>query len=568
MADEPKLIVAVEARLDRFERQLKQAGLIAERELKELENKTKGFTIGGVAAGNLLAIGIEKAMSAAVDAISKAIDEMNKLNDVLERTGITAEQFQRVAFAGMAGGLKTADLLAGLEAAGAKLDEINRRENELSKLLDANGIKYKERNGLVVDVNRGLELAAQLMAKAGSEFEKIEIARTFGLTAEWVKVLGEGVEKFRQMKDAARIDPELARSLQSMEALSKLANQISADIKAWGTGLVVSVLPPLQTTLELLQPIYETLNEIARGSFLEANAERGLARFQRILDLVREARKEAEGPLRITVNKPSGVKWPAAAPTGEADALTKQFEQLAKLKAVREAELATIGMTVAKQEEARQLALLTEAAKRAEVTVDAEILAKMQEQAKAAGEITQKLVERNAKWAEMVSSSRELGSIMSDAMKSMVLEGKKFDEVLKNIGNRLASKAFDQAFDLLFKAPAGGGGSVAMNLLAGLFKGGKMAGGPVRGGSAYMVGERGPELFVPGRSGMVVPNTALSNGSGAAVAPVSNTVVNIAGSADRETLALMQSMLAARDRRFVADVAHATAELRRRSAFA
>jgi len=34
----------------------------------------------------------------------------------------------------------------------------------------------------------------------------------------------------------------------------------------------------------------------------------------------------------------------------------------------------------------------------------------------------------------------------------------------------------------------------------------RAAGGPVSGGSPYIVGERGPELFVPGSSGSIVPN--------------------------------------------------------------
>lgn len=37
---------------------------------------------------------------------------------------------------------------------------------------------------------------------------------------------------------------------------------------------------------------------------------------------------------------------------------------------------------------------------------------------------------------------------------------------------------------------------------------GRAAGGPVMAGGAYMVGERGPEVFVPGRSGSIVPNGA------------------------------------------------------------
>ena len=38
-------------------------------------------------------------------------------------------------------------------------------------------------------------------------------------------------------------------------------------------------------------------------------------------------------------------------------------------------------------------------------------------------------------------------------------------------------------------------------------------GGPVKGGSTYLVGERGPELFTPGVSGMITPNHALGGGT-------------------------------------------------------
>ena len=51
--------------------------------------------------------------------------------------------------------------------------------------------------------------------------------------------------------------------------------------------------------------------------------------------------------------------------------------------------------------------------------------------------------------------------------------------------------------------------------------GGPMAnGGPVSSGQTYMVGERGPELFVPGRSGTIVANDKMGGGS-------TNVVVNV-----------------------------------------
>lgn len=37
-------------------------------------------------------------------------------------------------------------------------------------------------------------------------------------------------------------------------------------------------------------------------------------------------------------------------------------------------------------------------------------------------------------------------------------------------------------------------------------------GGPVQSGQPYMVGERGPEMFVPSRSGSIIPNNAMGNG--------------------------------------------------------
>lgn len=51
----------------------------------------------------------------------------------------------------------------------------------------------------------------------------------------------------------------------------------------------------------------------------------------------------------------------------------------------------------------------------------------------------------------------------------------------------------------------------------------KATGGPVSAGTPYLVGERGPELFVPGTSGGIMPNNRLGNmGGGVTVAPVYN----------------------------------------------
>jgi phage-related minor tail protein len=76
----------------------------------------------------------------------------------------------------------------------------------------------------------------------------------------------------------------------------------------------------------------------------------------------------------------------------------------------------------------------------------------------------------------------------------------------------------------LFGAMSGTG--TGGGLLGGLFKP-RANGGPVTGGSTYLVGERGPELFVPGRSGTIVPNDKLGSGGSTSV------VVNVDASGSK-----------------------------------
>jgi hypothetical protein len=65
------------------------------------------------------------------------------------------------------------------------------------------------------------------------------------------------------------------------------------------------------------------------------------------------------------------------------------------------------------------------------------------------------------------------------------------------------------------------------NVIDTVFGGGKALGGPVMGGTSYLVGERGPELFTPNSSGIITPNNRLgSNG---------NTInINVTGAIDAE----------------------------------
>mgnify|MGYP000910394261 CR=1 FL=1 len=55
------------------------------------------------------------------------------------------------------------------------------------------------------------------------------------------------------------------------------------------------------------------------------------------------------------------------------------------------------------------------------------------------------------------------------------------------------------------------------DFFSGLFGGGKASGGSVDSGKYYLVGENGPELFAPGRSGSIIPNESAFGGGGMVV---------------------------------------------------
>jgi hypothetical protein len=50
--------------------------------------------------------------------------------------------------------------------------------------------------------------------------------------------------------------------------------------------------------------------------------------------------------------------------------------------------------------------------------------------------------------------------------------------------------------------------------ISNIFGGGRATGGPVTGGTTYLVGEKGPELFTPGSSGNIIPNNRMGGGGG------------------------------------------------------
>jgi hypothetical protein len=114
----------------------------------------------------------------------------------------------------------------------------------------------------------------------------------------------------------------------------------------------------------------------------------------------------------------------------------------------------------------------------------------------------------------------KLGSKMGSSFEKMLIYTRDFKKSLEGLFKTIEEFAMKMIFSELgnlldLRGGAGAGGGF-LQTLSGLFTGmgGKQMGGPVSEGQFYMVGESGPELFSPGVSGSIIPNSALSGGRG------------------------------------------------------
>ncbi|HEV7456465.1 MAG TPA: tape measure protein [Roseococcus sp.] len=119
------------------------------------------------------------------------------------------------------------------------------------------------------------------------------------------------------------------------------------------------------------------------------------------------------------------------------------------------------------------------------------------------------------------STARDLGLTFSSAFEDAIIKGEKLSKVmqglLQDIARVIARRTITE--------PLGNALTTALsgfsfgNLFSGLFR---AEGGPVSAGQPYIVGERGPEWFVPSRSGTVLPN-----GTAPASGPVIHQTISI-----------------------------------------
>ena len=123
------------------------------------------------------------------------------------------------------------------------------------------------------------------------------------------------------------------------------------------------------------------------------------------------------------------------------------------------------------------------------------------------------------------------GNAFGSTMEQVMAGTKKMSDAFKDLGKVIISSLINIFVAQMLVKPLAKG----LGFLAG--------GGPAQAGSPYIVGERGPELFVPNSSGKVIPNHKLGGtGGGVTVVQNINFATGIQASVRSEVLQLLPAI--------------------------
>ena len=200
-----------------------------------------------------------------------------------------------------------------------------------------------------------------------------------------------------------------------------------------------------------------------------------------------------------------------------------------------------LGKSAGEVERLRVEMELTNKAKSAGITLDAQAIEMNRANAQAMGMIAQATAEAKERYEALREVGRTVASSLEEAF-GKFMNGTRvgWKEFIADLEKDLARLAFKKGIEGILTGTATGGGGL-FGALAGLISGARAEGGPVSAGGRYIVGERGPEMFVPQSAGSIVPNHAMGGGSGATTI---NMRIDLAGANGDETIARISAQAA------------------------
>lgn len=559
--DTAALVVALSAQLTKFERDMQNAGGIADRAVSGIEdrfsrlNPTFAGSFLGNFASNFVSQGIEKAIKLATD----LKDRFLELRDVSHLVGLSMNEVFGMQEAASKVGTPVEEVTKSVRALAVLLDQMQRGDkNSLSALFDANPQAMQGINRDALTLKDTFAIVSDLVQNARTEIQKIDISAAAGQTESMVKFLQKGGDEVSRLSQAAANSaPDLQKLADQAKIFDDAWKQAVTNVKAYLSEHVFDVFKQdLLDIVSILSAAQKFLG-LFKGGLIDKQASEAAGQIDVLRTAIERINKEGEkaktttlpaitinsGPGTSTRDKSRGLSNVPPKSTGSggdtADAFDRTEEQITKHTASINADTIAVFQNNAARAQLRAEFTLLNAIRKdegevtqAQIDQYEKLRASMSaEQALEQAHINLTPAHRasfisaseGAKTAvanydaardslnKLNSASSQVGSALSTSFADAVVEGKNLNDTLSSLLKTFAKMGINSVFSSFFNAPGAGGVSPFLSML-GI---GKNAAGTDnwRGGPS-LVGENGPEIVNLPRGAQVIPNDVLRKGGG------------------------------------------------------
>lgn len=518
--------VEIRAKLDRYKRDMKSAVATTQSSAAKMQASMSKFAAAnkGAMLGVAAAIGL---------ATRNAVQFADQIDKVSVKTGLTRKSLQGLEFASTQLGFSFQTIETLGFRVTRRMGEAAEGNERVADAFKQAGVALKDTNGEFRDINKVFPELLDNLSKMENTAERnalgVKIFDTEFRTL--LPLLEAGAGSIKEMTDKAE---ELGLimsddALKAMVSFGDSTDIVTRQLRALFieiAGPILGGLSTLVTVLNQLPPVFRiaTIAAVAFGAAL----------------LVLSPTIAAIGAGITAVTAAIGYFTGAVEEAGTASGMTDQLTALKNLKAELEAdpvrdnfrldmtnrqikglesEMAKLE-TIAKAADKQVKSVLGGTGVSADMNVKTEVTtdgtSAAQEEAKA---VQDSMAQASADTRESVRQTfKEAGKYLLQGDFKGALESlaTSFAEKMQE---RLLDRATNGLMDMLMGPSGGGGGggllgSMGTSLFSNL---GFANGGQPPVGKASMVGERGPEMFVPKSAGTIIPNEALGGGQGSIV---------------------------------------------------
>lgn len=386
---------------------------------------------------------------------------------------------------------------------------------------------FRDLTSVLSGMSAGAERARLQVQLFGKQFANIDISKIDQLSRNTDKFTGEakrGVQTIGDIGDAIDIMVEKAKvgflslvgkarnawdsvkeflgfgspeepAAAPVVGVTQGGRQSGTKVKAVRDSEAESRAKALKSYLEGLDAQILKLKEgeeaALRFEAAKQGGPAGLAKMEEIIRLRREEAEQQEEMQRLTKEANQELAAMEDLRKMRQDQIVKDYE--------REVEI-----------EKERMQVMLDLSQQAEVTANKELEAM---------DLTKKALEEQEQVLEDIRDGfKSVGATIVEAFMSGKSAAQAFKSALSSLLQKLASRSLDKFLDTIFKSDMKGAPSLFENFMSnvpvlGSIFGKRAGGGPVNSGAPYLVGERGPELFVPSMAGQVVPSYAMSGTS-------------------------------------------------------